>query len=238
MTRSFTFSLALAALFATLAPEADAQVTASSYSNGGTAISSASGRGNTRLNASSYASGGGYARATMTGSGTNGGFASGNSTASSRGGVAISNGRSVANGWGARSHANSRANSFRGFARSDSTAIANGNFAQAGSDSRANAFYNYSRSNARAVDNQSYYGQPYSSSGMSSPSSSGTQYTNFGPGSGGAPAANISGGSPANLGNASPASASGSMQTQIITSGRSGNVRSFGSRAAAFIRNR
>ena len=49
----------------------------------------------------------------MNGSGTNGGFASGNTAASSYGGVAISNGRSVANGWGARSHANTRAKFLR-----------------------------------------------------------------------------------------------------------------------------
>ena len=77
-----------------LATTADAQVTASSYSTGGTAISTASGRGNTRLNATSMATGGGYARADMRGSGRNGGFASGNSTAIAAGGVAISNGRS------------------------------------------------------------------------------------------------------------------------------------------------
>lgn len=128
-------------------------------------------------------------------------------------------------------------NSFGGFARSDSTAIVNGNFARAGANSRANAFHNYSRSNARAVDNRSY-GQAFPTSGMSSPNSlaspgsSGTGYTNYGPGVG-------VGGVPAvNNGGVSPANASGSLQTQIITSGRSGNLCSFGSRAATFIRNR
>ena len=55
-----TLTLALAAV-ALLAADANAQVSASSFSTGGTAISTASGRGNTRLNATSIAVNGGYA---------------------------------------------------------------------------------------------------------------------------------------------------------------------------------
>ncbi|MCC9658193.1 hypothetical protein [Rhodopirellula halodulae] len=133
--------------------EANAQVTASSYSNGGTAISTASGRGNTRLNARSYATNGGFARADMRGSGRNGGFASGNSSAFANGGVAISNGRSIANGYGARSHANSTARTFGGYSNSSSTAKALGNWANARSDSTANSWFGQSsHSHAKAVD--------------------------------------------------------------------------------------
>lgn len=221
MTRNVTLSLSLLCL---LTSAAQAQVTASSYSEGGTAISTASGRGNTQLNASSYAAGGGYARATMTGRGTNGGFASGNSTASSYGGVAISNGRSVANGWGARSDAQSHANAYRGYARSDGTAIANGRFAQAGADAEANAFYNFSRSQARAVDNRGFTQSTYPTGTVNSglPAGTASPITNYGPGIGGA-AAVMNG---------------GSMRTQVITSGRSGGMQSFGSRASTFIRSR
>ena len=79
ITRTLLTAFVLAAL-SFVAAEADAQVTASSFSSGGTAISTASGRGNTRLNSTAIATNGGYARADMRGSGRNGGFASGNST--------------------------------------------------------------------------------------------------------------------------------------------------------------
>ena len=95
-----TFAIVAVLTVTALTNDADAQVSASSYSTGGTAISSASGRGNTRLRSSAVATGGGYARSTMTGSGFNGGFASGSSRAVSHGGVAISNGNSSANGSG------------------------------------------------------------------------------------------------------------------------------------------
>jgi hypothetical protein len=156
---SATLALAAFALAATLTSNtAEAQVTASSFSNGGTAISTAHGRGNTRLNASAVATGGGYARSTMFGSGRNGGFASGNSRAVSHGGVAISNGRSRANGWGARSHSNSVARTVGGFARSDSRAVARGNWANAASDATTRTWGTYGRSSAEAIDDrfQSY----------------------------------------------------------------------------------
>lgn len=60
----FTRTIAFAAL-CVLASEAQAQVSAYSYSTGGTAVSTASGRGNTRLNATAIATNGGYARANM-----------------------------------------------------------------------------------------------------------------------------------------------------------------------------
>jgi len=157
-TRLFAIAVAAACL---MTAEAKAQVTARSYSNGGTAISTASGRGNTRLNASSYATNGGYARSDMRGSGRNGGFASGNSTAYANGGVAISQGRSHANGWRARSHADSRAVTHGGFSRSSSTAKALGNWSNARSNSTANSWFGRSStSRARAVDNR-YIPQPY-----------------------------------------------------------------------------
>jgi len=157
MTR-ITNTLAIAAL-CLFATAAEAQVTASSYSNGGTAVATANGRGNTRLNATAVARNGGYAQANMSGSGTNGGFASGNSRAISNGGVAISNGRSVANGWGARSHVNSSARTNFGVARSNGTAIANGAWSNARANSRANANWGQSSySNARAVDNRQFLG--------------------------------------------------------------------------------
>ncbi len=152
--RILTTAFAVAAV-SLAAVEADAQVTASSYSTGGTAISTASGRGNTRLDATAIATDGGYARADMRGSGRNGGFASGSSTAIAAGGVAISKGRSYANGWGARSNADSAAISLGGFARSNSTAIANGNWSNARSNAAAIATYGqYSNSRAKAVDNR------------------------------------------------------------------------------------
>ena len=85
MTRLLTLAVAALCL---LVSEASAQVTASSYSSGGTAVATANGRGNTRLNATAVARNGGYARANMTGRGYNGGFASGNSRAVANGGVA------------------------------------------------------------------------------------------------------------------------------------------------------
>ena len=154
ITRTLKTILALAA-FSLVAVETEAQVTASSFSSGGTAISTARGRGNTRLNATAVAAEGGYARADMRGSGRNGGFASGNSNAVAIGGVAVSKGRSHANGWGARSHANSTALSLGGFARSKGTAIANGNWSNARADAISTADYGqYSSSKARAVDNR------------------------------------------------------------------------------------
>ncbi len=164
MTR-FTTTFAAVALCLFAATAADAQVTARSYSNGGTAVATANGRGNTRLNATAVARNGGFARADMNGRGVNGGFASGNSSAVANGGVAISNGRSIANGWGARSHADSVARSNFGFSRSDSTAIARGNWSNAASDSRAvSGWGQYSRSNSRAVDDRRFLpqSQPWS----------------------------------------------------------------------------
>ncbi|TWU08455.1 hypothetical protein [Stieleria varia] len=152
MNRIIT-TIALAAV-CLLTAEANAQVTASSYSTGGTAISTARGYGNTQLNATAVATQGGYARANMYGQGTNGGFARGNSTAISHGGVAISNGRSIANGWGAQSVANSTARTYQGFARSNSNAVANGYWAQAGADANTSTFQQYGSSSAEAIDNR------------------------------------------------------------------------------------
>ncbi|QEF96177.1 hypothetical protein Mal15_02040 [Stieleria maiorica] len=150
-----TFVIVALTTFAALTgTDANAQVSASSYSTGGTAISSAYGRGNTRLNSSAYASGGGYARSTMTGRGVNGGFASGNSRAVSHGGVAISNGNSSANGWGARSHSNSYARTVGGFARSNSNAVANGNWADARSNAVTRTWGTYGSSSSEAIDNR------------------------------------------------------------------------------------
>jgi hypothetical protein len=156
--KRFLAPLAVAALLSTTAvtEQAHAQVSASSFSSGGTAISKASGRGNTRLHASSVATGGGYARSTISGRGTRGGFASGNSRAVSHGGVAISNGRSVANGWGARSHANSRARTVGGYARSDSRAVANGPWADARSNADTRTWGTYGRSSSEAIDDRGY----------------------------------------------------------------------------------
>lgn len=152
MIRSLTLAVAALCL---LTVEAQAQVTASSYSTGGTAVSSAYGRGNTRLNATAIATNGGYAQANMYGSGRNGGFASGNSTAIAAGGVAISNGRSIANGRWSRSHVDSTALSMGGFATSNGTAIARGPWSNARAEAVSMAEYGqYSNSNARAVDNR------------------------------------------------------------------------------------
>ena len=147
-------AIALAAGWLALTQQVHAQVTASSYSTGGTAIATASGRGNTRLNSSAYATGGGYARSNITGRGTNGGFASGNSRAYSNGGVAISNGRSIADGWGARSHVDSTARTVGGFARSNGTAAALGNWSNAAARSGVRTWGTYGDSNATAIDNR------------------------------------------------------------------------------------
>ncbi len=150
LTRTIAF-----ASLCILACEANAQVTAYSYSTGGTAISTASGRGNTRLGATAIATDGGYARANMQGSGRNGGFASGNSTAIAAGGVAISNGRSKADGWGSRAHADSTALSLGGYARSNGTAIARGNWSNARAGAVSIAEYGqFSSGNATAIDNR------------------------------------------------------------------------------------
>ncbi len=155
--KRLTLAIAAAAAvhFAAAGQTAHAQVTASSFSSGGTAISSAHGRGNTRLHSSAVATGGGYARSTMTGRGVNGGFASGRSSAISHGGVAISNGNSSANGWGARSHSDSRARTFGGFARSDSNAVARGTWANARSRATTRTFGTYGRSSSEAIDDRS-----------------------------------------------------------------------------------
>lgn len=170
MTLSMTAKLGTLALAALclMTVEAEAQVTATSYSTGGTAVSTASGRGNTRLNATAMATNGGYARANMQGSGRNGGFASGNSTAIAAGGVAISNGRSHANGWGSRSHVDSTALSMGGFSRSNGTAIARGPWANARAESVSMADYGqYSNSRSTAIDRR-YYQQPvYTNPGFS-----------------------------------------------------------------------
>lgn len=157
MIRNITLTLAAAAAVLTLtigAPECSAQVSASSYSSGGTAISKASGRGNTRLSANARVQNGGYAKATMHGSGRNGGFATGSSNANSFGGTAVSRGRSHANGWGARSHAESEANAFYGVATSRSKAIANGRWANANSEAGADAFFNHAHGRSTAIDNR------------------------------------------------------------------------------------
>ncbi|WP_233148270.1 hypothetical protein [Rhodopirellula sp. MGV] len=153
------------ALFAgfVVAGSAEAQVTASSFSSGGTAVSSAYGRGRTRLHAGAVATHGGYARSTMTGDGRNGGFASGRSAAISHGGVAISNGNSSANGWAARSHSTSVARTVNGFSRSDSNAIANGNWANARANAQSRTWGTYGRSSAEAVDNRGNSGGYYPS---------------------------------------------------------------------------
>ncbi len=147
-----------------IAVDANAQVTANSFSSGGTASATASGRGNTRLTANAVAVNGGTAISRMYGSGHNGGFATGNSNAFANGGIAISNGQSYANGWGARSHVRSDANAYRGFAQSNGTAVANGFWSNAKANSQANAFGNRSVSSSRAVDNRMPYiisPQPY-----------------------------------------------------------------------------
>jgi hypothetical protein len=163
-------SAALAALYliagGLISTDAHAQVTANSFSSGGTAVSTASGRGNTRLRADSFATGGGYARSTMRGSGRNGGFASGNSTAIAAGGVAISNGSSHANGWGARSRADSTALSLGGFARSRSTARATGPWANARSGAISIADQGqFSNTRSTAIDDRRNFGFSPSSSG-------------------------------------------------------------------------
>lgn len=170
-----TFAIAAALTATVMTGDADAQVSASSYSTGGTAISSAYGRGNTRLNSSAVATGGGYARSTMTGSGFNGGFASGNSRAVSHGGVAISNGNSSANGWGARSHSNSYARTVGGFARSNSNAVANGNWADARSNAVTRTWGTYGSSSSEAIDNRQNTYQPYNT-GYAQPMSNGSNY--------------------------------------------------------------
>ncbi|MCO8125507.1 hypothetical protein NHH03_27460 [Stieleria sp. TO1_6] len=148
------FSVVAVLTACVLTSDANAQVSASSYSTGGTAVSSAYGRGNTRLNSSAVATGGGYARSTMTGSGRNGGFASGSSRAVSHGGVAISNGNSTANGWGARSHSDSYARTVGGFARSNSNAVANGRWADARSSAATRTWGTYGSSSSEAIDNR------------------------------------------------------------------------------------
>lgn len=146
--------------------DAHAQVTANSFSSGGTAISTASGRGNTRIRADSFATGGGYARSTMRGSGRNGGFATGNSTAIAAGGVAVSNGSSYANGWGSRSRADSTALSLGGFARSRSTARAMGPWANARSGAMSIAEPGqFSNTRSTATDDRRNFGFYPSSSG-------------------------------------------------------------------------
>lgn len=151
-----------------ISTDAHAQVTANSFSSGGTAISTASGRGNTRIRANSFATGGGYARSTMRGSGQNGGFATGNSTASAIGGVAISNGSSRANGWGSRSHARSTAITQGGFARSRSNARAIGPWANARSNARSIAAPGqFSNTRSTATDDRRNFGFFPSSSGSS-----------------------------------------------------------------------
>ncbi|WP_235908936.1 hypothetical protein [Roseiconus nitratireducens] len=163
MSRLHTLLAAVAVLTTTaICTDAQAQVSASSYSTGGTAISTAHGRGNTRLNSSAVATGGGYARSNITGQGINGGFASGNSRAVSHGGVAISDANSTANGWGARSRSNSYARTVGGFARSDSNAIARGNWADASADATTRTWGTYGSSSSEAIDNRvpSYGNQP------------------------------------------------------------------------------
>lgn len=165
MKRFATTFAAVAALTIAIisADDANAQVSASSYSTGGTAISSAYGRGNTRLNSTAVATRGGYARSTMTGSGLNDGYATGNSRAVSHGGVAISNGNSSANGWGARSHSNSYARTVGGYARSNSNAVANGRWANARSNASTRTYYTYGNSSAEAIDNRPNTYQTYGS---------------------------------------------------------------------------
>nr|WP_236649215.1 hypothetical protein [Rhodopirellula sp. SM50] len=177
--KRFTTTFAVVAILATAAftGNAHAQVSASSYSTGGTAISSAYGRGNTRLNSSAVASGGGYARSTMTGRGVNGGFASGNSRAVSHGGVAISNGNSSANGWGARSHSNSYARTVGGFARSNSNAVANGNWADARSNAVTRTWGTYGSSSSEAIDNRRSSNPGYPVYPTNTPSYTGGNYS-------------------------------------------------------------
>ena len=120
MTVRQFFAVCLIAASASVgADTADAQVVSSSFSTGGTAISSASGRGNVHLRSHAAASGGGRAVAHMTGSGRNGGRATGAAIAASHGGYARANGNSHAGGWNSRSDSTAMAASIYG------TAIAN-----------------------------------------------------------------------------------------------------------------
>ena len=175
MTRTLTqLTLSIAAL-CLVASNAEAQVSASSFSNGGTAIATARGKGNTRLSANATALNGGYARADMRGSGRNGGFARGSSNAFSNGGVAISRGQSHANGWGAYSNANSNARTYQGFARSNARAVARGTWSNADANAGVSTFRRYGNSSAEAIDNrwngyQQTYGSP-AGQGYSAPAS-------------------------------------------------------------------
>jgi hypothetical protein len=121
-----TFWIGTLALLA-LAAEGRAQVTARSYSDGGTATARASGVGNTTLHAEAAASRGAEAHARISGNGLHGGYATGTSIAVSDRGRAVSNAHSDARGWGARSHVESVAGSIRGVAISQSNAYARGN---------------------------------------------------------------------------------------------------------------
>ncbi|MFW5692989.1 MAG: hypothetical protein ACOCWL_02115, partial [Thermoguttaceae bacterium] len=73
-----------------LAAEAQSQVTARSYSDGGVATAHASGVGRTNLHAEAAASRGAQAHARITGNGLRGGYASGTSIAVSDRGRAVS----------------------------------------------------------------------------------------------------------------------------------------------------
>lgn len=137
--------------FALLPLTALGQVTATSFSTGGVAISSAHGWGNTQIQAHSAASGGGIARATMFGTGIAGGTARGSAIAASHGGVAIANGRSDARGWGAVAQSNSIAASSYGIAVANGTAVARGN-RWAGSDSVATALGGVAISDSQATN--------------------------------------------------------------------------------------
>ncbi|MDY0169500.1 MAG: hypothetical protein RBS80_23360 [Thermoguttaceae bacterium] len=121
-----------------LAAEAQSQVTARSYSDGGVATAHASGVGRTNLHAEAAASRGAQAHARISGNGLHGGYATGTSIAVSDRGRAVSNAHSDARGWGARSHVESVAGSVRGVAISQSNAFARGN-SQAISHSTATA---------------------------------------------------------------------------------------------------
>ena len=140
----------------TTAAEAQAQVTARSFSDGGVATANARGAGNTRLHAEAAATRGGRAHAGITGSGRRGGYATGTSIAVADGGRAVSNAHSDARGFGARSHVESISGSIRGTAISQSNAFARGNSQAV---SRSSAFANRGRAISRAdSDARGYWG--------------------------------------------------------------------------------
>jgi hypothetical protein len=130
-----------------LACNAEAQVTARAFSNGGVATANAQGIGNTRLHADASATNGGRAHANIRGSGLYGGYAQGLSVAASNGGFARSDVTSDARGWRARSYGESIAATNYGIAISQGNAIARGNSRAIG---RSSAFSDFGDARSRA----------------------------------------------------------------------------------------